>query len=122
MGFVFERMAYDYVLKYADVPFLIKEIGRWWGGNPKTGKEAEIDIVILSAENTDEGIIASCKYRNRQTDVDELNLMKEYADAMNMISKRNYWFFSRGGFTPSLQDCAGNDVKLFSLEDLYNAP
>lgn len=122
MGQVFEQMVKDFILKYASLPFLPGLAGRWWGGNPRTHKEAEIDVVVLSAENNTEGIIASCKYRNRQTDVDELNLMKEYADAMNMISKRNYWFFSRGGFTPSLQDCAGNDVKLFSLEDLYNAP
>ena len=117
MGAVFERMAYDYLLKYADVPFLIKEIGRWWGGNPKTGKEAEIDIVILSAENTDEGIIASCKYRNRKMDTDELDLMKEYGDAMGLIRKRHYWMFSKSGFSEELKPA--DDIRLITLDDMY---
>ena len=117
MGFVFERMAYDYVLKYADVPFLIKEIGRWWGGNPKTGKEAEIDIVALSAENPDEGIIASCKYRNRKVGSDELDLMKEYGDAMCLIRKRYYWMFSKSGFSEELKPA--DDIRLITLDEMY---
>ena len=119
MGQVFERMVRDYILRYAPLPFLVEEIGRWWGGNPKTHKEAEIDIVALSAENHEEGIIASCKYRNRQIDVDELDLMKEYGDAMNMIRKRYYWFFSKDGFTPAMSACAREDIKMFTLENLY---
>ena len=119
MGPVFERMARDYILRYAPLPFLIEEIGRWWGGNPRTHKEAEIDVVALSAEDQEEGIIASCKYRNRQIDMDELDLMKDYGDAMNMIRKRHYWFFSKGGFTPAMYACAREDVKLFTLESLY---
>ena len=117
MGFVFERMAYDYVLKYADVPFLIKEIGRWWGGNPKTGKEAEIDIVALSAENPDEGIIASCKYRNRKVGSDELDLMKEDGDAMALIRKRYYWMFSKSGFSEELKPA--DDIRLITLDEMY---
>ena len=51
MGSVFERMAKDYIMKYSDVPFLIKDIGRWRSGNPRTKKDAEIDVVAISAEN-----------------------------------------------------------------------
>lgn len=121
MGLVFERMVRDFILKYAATPFLIGQIGRWWGGNPRTHKEAEIDVVAVSAQDKQEGIIASCKYRNRQTDVNELALMKEYGDAMNLLEKRHYWFFSRGRFSPAMSAQAGENVKLFSLEDLYKA-
>ena len=121
MGLVFERMVRDFILKYAATPFLIGQIGRWWGGNPRTHKEAEIDVVAVSAQDKQEGIIASCKYRNRQTDVNELALMKEYGDAMNLLEKRHYWFFSRGGLSPAMSAQAGENVKLFSLEDLYKA-
>ena len=47
--------------------------------------------------------------------------MKEYGDAMNLLEKRHYWFFSRGGFSPAMSAQAGENVKLFSLEDLYKA-
>lgn len=119
MGPVFERMVQDFILRYASLPFLIEESGRWWGGNPRTRKEAEIDVVALSAEDHEEGIIASCKYRNRQMDSDELELMKEYGDAMNLLKKRHYWFFCKGGFTPAMSACTGKNVKLFTLDDLY---
>ena len=119
MGPVFERMVRDYILKYASLPFLIGEIGRWWGGNPRTRKEAEIDVVALSAEDQEEGIIASCKYRNRQTSIDELDLLKDYGDAMNMIRKRHYWFFSKGGFSPAMSACTQEDIRMFTLENLY---
>lgn len=120
MGPVFERMARDYILRYARLPFLVGEIGRWWGGNPRTRKEAEIDVVALSAEDCEEGIIASCKYRNRQIGEEELALMKDYGDAMALVRKRHYWFFSKDGFTPGMHAYAKEDVKLFTLEDLYS--
>lgn len=119
MGNVFERMARDYILKYSDVPFLIGKIGRWWGGNPKTKKEAEIDVVAISAENPEEGIIGSCKYRNRMIDVDELSLMKEYGDAMNLIRIRHYWFFSKDGYTAELKENATKNIRLITLEEMY---
>ena len=119
MGSIFERMAKDYIMKYSDCPFLIGSIGRWWGGNHKTRRDAEIDIVAVSAENPDEGIIGSCKYRNRLLDVDELDLMKEYGDTMNLIRTRHYWLFSKDGFTEALCRMASAEVILIALKDMY---
>ena len=119
MGPVFERMAHDYILKYSEPPFLIREAGRWWGRNPKTKKDAEIDVVAVSAENPDEGIIASCKYQNSKVGPAELNLMKEYGDAMGKIRIRHYWMFSKSGYTPSIQELASDSIRLYTLEDLY---
>ena len=49
MGAVFEIIAREF-LEYRDpaLPILPSEAGSWWGGNPKTKKECEIDIVIRS--------------------------------------------------------------------------
>ena len=52
-------------------------------------------------------------------DSDELELMKEYGDVMNLLKKRHYWFFCKGGFTPTMSACTGKNVKLFTLDDLY---
>ncbi|HIV99011.1 MAG TPA: hypothetical protein IAB12_04465 [Candidatus Ornithospirochaeta avicola] len=67
----------------------------------------------------EEGILASCKYRNRKLDISELDLMREYSDAMNQIKKRHFWFFLKDGFSPSFSASASDDNKVFSLEDLY---
>ncbi len=120
MGSVFKRMAKDYIMKYSDVPFLIKNIGRWRSGNPRTKKDAEIDVVAISAENPEEGIIGSCKYRNRLMDFDELELMKEYGDAMNLIRLRHYWLFSKDGHTSLLKEDITPNVKLITLEDMLH--
>ena len=45
--------------------------------------------------------------------------MKDYGDAMALVRKRHYWFFSKDGSTPGMHACAKEDVKLFTLEDLY---
>ena len=51
MGIIFEEMCRDYILYYDNLlPFNMSEIGQWWGGNPKTKKQAQIDVVVTSAD------------------------------------------------------------------------
>lgn len=119
MGLTFEKMCRDYLLYYDNqLPFDLSDIGQWWGGNPKTKKQAQIDIVVTSAEKG-EGIIGSCKFRNEKVDVDELSLMQEYAAAMGAFQKQYYYFFSKSGFTETMQKKAGAHIRLFTLENLY---
>lgn len=101
------------------MPFPIGNVGQWWGGNPKTRKQAQIDIVVTSAED-DSGIIGSCKFRESPVGEDELQLMEEYADAMGHLGRRHYYLFSRSGFTDSLSNRAGDvRLRLITLEDMY---
>lgn len=66
MGLTFEKMCREYILYYdMQLPFPIGNVGQWWGGNPKTHRQAQIDVVVTSAED-DGGIIGSCKYRDSQ--------------------------------------------------------
>ena len=52
-------------------------------------------------------------------DVDELSLMKEYGDAMNLIRIRHYWFFSKDGYTAELKENATKNIRLITLEEMY---
>ncbi len=45
--------------------------------------------------------------------------MKDFGDAMNLIKKRHHWFFSKDGFTPTMVSCKKENIKLFTLNDLY---
>lgn len=117
MGLVFEKMCRDYILFYDDkLPIDIGAIGQWWGGNPKTHKQAQIDIVVTSADGHS-GVIGSCKYRNELIGEDELWLTQEYADAMGGFEKRYYYVFSKSGFTERLE--RQKDVRLVTLGEMY---
>lgn len=120
MGLIFEKMCRDYILYYDDkLPFPIGVVGQWWGGNPKTHKQAQINIVVTSAED-DSGIIGSCKFRESPVEEDELQLMKEYADAMGHLGHRHYYLFSKSGFSAALiKRAEQGELRLITLEDMY---
>ena len=120
MGHVFEQMCREYLFLYAeDVPILLSDIGQWWGTDSKRKKEVEIDIVGTPAEGN-EYIIGSCKYKNEPVGVDELELIKEYAEVFGKGKKYHYYIFSKGGFTNGLMELAEKgEVRLVSLEDMY---
>ena len=102
-----------------DVPILLSDIGQWWGTDSKRKKEVEIDIVGTPAEGN-EYIIGSCKYKNEPVGVDELELIKEYAEVFGKGKKYHYYIFSKGGFTNGLMELAEKgEVRLVSLEDMY---
>ncbi len=120
MGLVFEQMCKEYLLRYAEgLPIILSDVGQWWGTDAKVRKEIQIDIVGTPAEGN-EYIIGSCKYRNEAIGVDELELLKHYADVFGKGEKYHYYIFSKGGFTQGLQDFAGKgEVTLLALNDLY---
>lgn len=120
MGIIFEKMCYEYLLYYAeDLPITLNQIGQWWGNDSKEKKEIQIDIVGASADK-DAYIIGSCKFRNQQIGVDELELLKHYAQVFGKGKKYYYYIFSKGGFTQGLEELAEQGVvRLVRLEDMY---
>ncbi|KIR01746.1 archaeal ATPase, fused to C-terminal DUF234 domain protein [Lachnospiraceae bacterium TWA4] len=120
MGLVFEKMCQEFLLKYyTDLPILCTNFGQWWGTDPKTKKQIQIDIVGVPVEGN-EYIIGSCKYKNSPIGVDEFELLSSYSKAFGKGSRYHYVIFSKGGFTNGLKELEEQGkVKLFTLEDLY---
>ncbi len=120
MGLIFEKMCKDYLLKYAEnLPIILSDIGQWWGTDNKEKKEVEIDIVGTPASGN-EYIIGSCKYKNEKIGVNELELLKKYANVFGKGSKYHYYIFSKAGFKTELIELAKKEeVKLLTLEDIY---
>ena len=127
MGPVFEEICRQYLMYYAEnLPFIIKEMGVWWGPDPTQKKEARLDIVALASKenNTRAGrrfIIGSCKYKNEKTDIDELYLIQHYASLFtNANDERFYYIFSKTGFTDALlEKQEKGEVRLVTLEEMY---
>lgn len=120
MGLVFEQMCREYLFRYAEnVPVALSDVGQWWGTDPKTKKEAQIDIVGTPAEGN-EYIIGSCKYRNAPVGTDELDLLRSYADVFGKGEKYHFYIFSKSGFTEGLIKAAGRgEVTLVTLAEMY---
>ncbi|HCT90026.1 MAG TPA: hypothetical protein DF613_01390 [Lachnospiraceae bacterium] len=120
MGLIFEKMCREYLLRYAgELPFPLSDVGQWWGTDPHTRTEIQIDIVGIPVEGK-KYLIGSCKYRNEKIGVDELELLRRYAAVFRKDGQFHYYIFSKNGFTPSLlESAAGGGVTLITLEALY---
>lgn len=120
MGLVFEQICREFLLFHDDkLPFQLQDVGQWWGGNPTTHKQAQIDVVALSAEDRS-AIVGSCKFTNDVLSADELTLMREYSSAMGGFDRYYYYMFSKNGFAKSLiakQD--GKNLRLVPIEEMY---
>ena len=127
MGLVFEDICRQYLIMHPEkLPFPISEIGEWWGGHPVRKKEIQLDIVAVStkANNTHsrrQYIIGSCKYKNEEIGIDELELLHDYASVFtNGDDTCFYYIFSKSGFTKGLKDLEDQgQVVLISLKELY---
>lgn len=99
MGSIFEEICKQYLWKLlsegrAAVNFM--DIGRWWGTDPKTRQQAEIDI--MGIEDKDTALFAECKWKNEKTD---LQVLEKLIDCSKLFPYRrnHFYLFSKSGFT-----------------------
>ena len=123
MGLVFEKVCTDYLsVKNAkgELPILFTSIGRWWGTNPATHVQEEIDLI---ANDGKDYIFGECKWRNEKLDLSVLRELKNKADIYSKNRKRTYYvLFSKSGFTDTVINEANSDnsIMLIELSDLMN--
>ena len=120
MGLVFEKMCQAYLLRYAEnLPFELSRIGQWWGSDPATRKQVQIDIVGADSEEK-AFIIGSCKFKNEKIGIDEYERLKHDAAVFGKRGTYHYYIFSKGGFTDGLIEKAKeDDVRLVTLDEMY---
>jgi len=124
MGRIFETMCGEYISilnsnKEASLPFKIRQIGRWWGTNPITKSEEEIDIIGIN-DKLSSAIFCECKFRNEFTDTKILDLLINKAERWK-FNHKHYMLFSKSGFTKGLLGTAekNKNIHLVSLKDMY---
>ena len=79
MGKIFEKMCHEYLSmlssrKTPGLPFKILRIGRWWGANPITKSEEEIDIIGIN-DRLSSIVFCECKYRNELINIQILDTL-----------------------------------------------
>lgn len=123
MGLVFEKVCADYLSDKnakGELPILFTSIGRWWGTNPVTHGQEEIDLV---ANDRKDYIFGECKWRNEKLDLSVLHELKTKAEIFSKNRNNTYYFlFSKSGFTDAVKNevKADNSVILVDLSDIMN--
>lgn len=105
MGQVYEKICADWLMRQlgeGKLPIFFQQIGHWWGGNPKTKKQEEVDILAIGK---DVALFGECKWRNEL--IDEAILEKTVERSQLFQYKEKYiYLFSKSGFTDSCKELA----------------
>lgn len=99
MGKVFENICMQYLWKLllsGESPVEFTSLGRWWGANPKTRKQEEIDIMGEQDKNT--ALFGECKWTNENVDLGVLETLIERS-RLFPYQKAKLYLFAKSGFT-----------------------
>lgn len=122
MGSVFEDICKQYLwqlLLKGKCAVNFTDIGRWWGANPKTKTQEEIDIM---GTDKDSALFGECKWTNEKVDLQILETLVERSTLFN-YKKTHFYLFAKTGFTKGCIDRANEmgNVTLVSYEDMLKA-
>ncbi len=99
MGKVFEEICKQYLwnlLLSGESPVEFKELGRWWGTDPSTRSQTEIDI--MGEQDKDTALFGECKWTNEKVDVGVLETMVKRSQMFH-YKKMYLYLFAKSGFT-----------------------
>ena len=123
MGKVFEEICKQYLWKQllkGQSPVEFVELGRWWGTDPFTHSQTEIDIMGEQDKNT--ALFAECKWTNEKVDTGVLETLAKRGQLFH-YAKIYLVLFAKRGFTKGCVDMANRmgNVMLVSYNDLVNS-
>lgn len=120
MGSVFEEICKQYLwrlLMQGRAAIDFTDLGRYWGTDPRTKQQFEIDI--MGTADKDTALFGECKWRNEKVDLDVLETLLARSDNFS-YRKKYYYVFAKRGFTKACEERAkelGN-VTLVWYEDM----
>ena len=119
MGGVFEEICKQYLwrlLLAGKCAVSFTELGRWWGTNPKTRTQEEIDIM---GTDKDSAHFGECKWTNDKVDLGVLETLVERSSLFH-FKRTHFYLFSKSGFTKGCIDRAAElgNVSLVSYGDM----
>lgn len=119
MGSVFEDICKQYLWKLlleGKCAVNFTDIGRWWGANPRTKHQEEIDIM---GADKDAAFFAECKWTKEKVALGVLETLVERSTLFN-YKKTHFYLFAKTGFTKGCIDRANEmgNVTLVAYEDI----
>ncbi len=120
MGKVFEEISRQYLWKLlldgeSSVEF--KDLGRWWGTDPSTRTQTEIDI--MGEQDKDTALFGECKWTNEKVDAGVLETLARRSQMFHYRTIHLY-LFAKSGFTKGCVEAAGKmgNVTLVQYKNL----
>ena len=123
MGKVFEDICMQYLWKLlldGKSQVLFADLGRWWGTDPKTRSQTEIDIMGEQDKTT--ALFGECKWTNENVDVGVLDTLVERSQLFH-YSKTVLYLFAKKGFTQGCVKKANEmgNVVMVTFEDIMKS-
>lgn len=123
MGKVFEDISAQYLWKLlvtGKSPIEFTSLGRWWGNDPRTRSQTEIDI--MGEQDKNSALFAECKWTNEKID---LSVLETLVQRSELFAYKNVhlFLFAKSGFTKGCIDKAtelGN-VSLVTYADILKS-
>lgn len=120
MGKVFEDICTQYLWKLLLTdrsPVQFNSLGRWWGNDPRTRSQTEIDI--MGEQDKDTALFGECKWTNEKVDLGVLDTLIERSKLFN-YHKVQLYLFAKAGFTKGCVDRAAElgNVTLVTYDDI----
>lgn len=120
MGTVFEEICRQYLWKLllsGESPVEFRELGRWWGTDPSTRSQTEIDI--MGEQDKDTALFGECKWTNEKVDVGVLETLVRRSHMFH-YSKVKLYLFAKSGFTKGCVEAANKlgNVTLVQYKNL----
>lgn len=119
MGAIFERICQQYLFLpevYRSLPFVIGEVGRWWGNNAREKRQEEIDLMAIT---DNQALFGECKWRNEKVSRQVVEKLLERGELFQYPEKY-YYLFSKTGFQEEARLLAQRNkrIRLFSFEEM----
>ena len=123
MGNVFEDISAQYLWKLlvsGKSPIEFTSLGRWWGNDPRTKSQTEIDIMGEHDKNS--ALFAECKWTNEKVD---LGVLETRVQRSELFAYKNVhlFLFAKSGFTKGCIDKAAElgNVTLVTYADILKS-
>lgn len=123
MGKVFEDISAQYLWKLlvtGKSPIEFTSLGRWWGNDPRTRSQTEIDI--MGEQNKNSALFAECKWTNEKID---LGVLETLVQRSELFAYKNVhlFLFAKSGFTKGCIDKAAElgNVTLVTYADILKS-
>lgn len=123
MGKVFEDISTQYLWKMllsGKTPIEFTSLGRWWGNDPTTRSQTEIDI--MGEQDKNSAVFGECKWTNEKVDLGVLETLVHRSELF-AYKKTHLYLFSKSGFTKGCVDRANElgNVSIVTYQDILNA-
>lgn len=122
VGPVFEDVCRQWLLRQAasgEIKTIPLEVGSWWGTNPSTREQEEIDVVLRGADG--DVVVGECKWKNAPVDASVLGRLKKRASLIDGGESAELYLFSKSGFEDECRERArqAGNVHLVTAKEMF---